>query len=52
VLWLSLKFWLQKKGLGRFRMLNPEGRRLVEDYYDEVGEAGPNGGSSQPPDKP
>ena len=52
VLWLSLKFWLQKKGLGRFRMLNSEGRRLVEDYYDEVGEAGPNGGSSQPPDKP
>jgi glycosyltransferase involved in cell wall biosynthesis len=36
VLWVALKFWLQKKGLGRFRMLNPQGRRLAEDYYTEV----------------
>ena len=36
VLWVSLKFWLQKKGLGHFRMLNPQGRRLSEDYYTEI----------------
>jgi glycosyltransferase involved in cell wall biosynthesis len=52
VLWVSLKFWLQKKGLGEFQLLNPQGRKLVEDYYEEVGEAGPRGGSSQPPDTP
>jgi hypothetical protein len=33
VLMVSLKFWLQKRGLGRFRMLNPQGRKLFEDYY-------------------
>jgi glycosyltransferase involved in cell wall biosynthesis len=38
---VSLKFWLQKKGLGHFQMLNPQGRRLAEDYYTEVTEAGP-----------
>ena len=32
----SLKFRLQKMGLGRFRILNPRGRRLLEDYYHEV----------------
>jgi len=40
VLAVSLKFWLQKHGLARFRMLNPQGRRLVEDYYQEVSETG------------
>ena len=33
---LSLKFWLQKMGLGRFRMLSPQGRKLAEDYYLEM----------------
>jgi hypothetical protein len=32
----SLKFRLQKMGLGRFRILNPRGRKLPEDYYREV----------------
>jgi glycosyltransferase involved in cell wall biosynthesis len=41
VLVVSLKFWLQKKGLGRFRMLNPQGRRLAEDYYQEVKDSPP-----------
>jgi len=36
VLWVSLKYRLQKMGLGRFRMLNPRGRRLLDDYYREV----------------
>ena len=36
VLVVSLKFWLEKKGLGRFRMLNPQGRKLAKDYYQEV----------------
>ena len=36
VLVVSLEFWLQKKGLGRFRLLNPQGRKLAEDYYTEV----------------
>jgi glycosyltransferase involved in cell wall biosynthesis len=36
VLVVSLKFWLQKRGLGHFRMLNPQGRRLAEDYYTEI----------------
>jgi hypothetical protein len=36
VLVLSLKFWLQKNGLGRFRMLNPGGRTLSEEYYTEI----------------
>jgi glycosyltransferase involved in cell wall biosynthesis len=43
VLWVSLKFWLQKRGLGRFRMLNPQGRRLAEDYYTEVTDPAPGG---------
>ena len=42
VLVVSLKFWLQKTGLGHFRMLNPRGRRLSEDYYAEVTDAGPD----------
>jgi glycosyltransferase involved in cell wall biosynthesis len=36
VLVVLLKFWLQKHGLGHFRMLTPQGRKLVEDYYQEV----------------
>jgi glycosyltransferase involved in cell wall biosynthesis len=32
----SLKFRLQKMGLARFRILNPRGRKLLEDYYQEV----------------
>jgi glycosyltransferase involved in cell wall biosynthesis len=36
VLVVSLKFRLQKMGLGRFRLLNSEGRKLLERYYDEV----------------
>ena len=39
VLGVSLKFWLQKKGIGRFRMLNPQGQRLKGDYYQEVRDA-------------
>jgi len=40
VLATSLKFRLQRMGLGRFRILNPRGRRLLEDYYHEVGDSG------------
>jgi glycosyltransferase involved in cell wall biosynthesis len=36
VLVVTLKFWLQKRGLGHFRMLNAQGRRLSEDYYTEI----------------
>jgi len=36
VLVVALKFWLQKKGLGHFRLLNPQGRKLSEDYYTEI----------------
>ena len=36
VLVVSLKFWLQKRGLGRFRLLNSQGRKLSEDYYTEI----------------
>ena len=36
VLATSLKFRLQKMGLGRFRIFNPRGRRLFEDYYAEI----------------
>jgi len=32
----SLKFRLQRMGLGRFRILNPRGRKLLEEYYHEV----------------
>ena len=39
VLVVTLKFWLQKQGWGHFRLLNPLGRRLSEDYYTEVTEA-------------
>jgi glycosyltransferase involved in cell wall biosynthesis len=36
VLATSLKFRLQKMGLGKFRIFNPRGRRLFEDYYTEI----------------
>ncbi len=36
----SLKFRLQKMGLGRFRFLNSRGRKLLEDYYHEVRDRG------------
>jgi hypothetical protein len=36
VLLTSLQFRLQKMGLGHFRFLNPHGRKLEEDYYQEV----------------
>ena len=40
VLVVSLKFWLQKKGLGHYRLLNSQGRKLSGDYYSEVTGAG------------
>ena len=36
VLWVSIKYRLQKMGLARFRLLNPEGGKLSEDYYTEI----------------
>jgi len=32
----SVKFRLQRTGLARFRVLNPRGRKLFENYYREV----------------
>ena len=52
VLATSIKFRLQKMGLGRFRILNPQGRKLVEDYYQEVRGTRPEGHGSQPPTTP
>jgi len=37
----SLKFRLQKMGLGRFRILNPRGRKLLENHYHEVRDSSP-----------
>lgn len=49
VLVVALEFWLQKHGLGHFRLLNPQGRKLVDDYYQEVGDLPqPKGRSSSP----
>ena len=36
VLATSLKFRLQKMGLAKFRIFNPRGRKLFEDYCTEV----------------
>ena len=36
VLSVTLKFWLQKHGLGRFGTFNPTGQKLIEDYYRQV----------------
>ena len=41
LVWFTLQYWLEKNGLGHFRLLNPKGKRLVEDYYREVKEAPP-----------
>ncbi len=41
VLVLTVKFWLQKHGLGHFRLLSPQGRTLSEDYYTEITETFP-----------
>ena len=38
VLATSIKFRLQKMGLGRFRLFNPSGSKLSLDYYERVGE--------------
>jgi len=37
VLWTSLKFRMQKMGMGRFRIFNPERTRLLHAYYQELG---------------
>jgi hypothetical protein len=37
----SLKFRLQKMGLGHFRILSPNGRRLLEEYYDQATDSNP-----------
>lgn len=49
VLATSLKFRLQKMGLARFRIFNPQGRKLFEDYYHEVTESVPEKGPVQLP---
>jgi len=41
VLATSLKFRLQRMGLAKFRIFNPQGRKLFEDYYHEVTEPVP-----------
>ncbi len=52
VLWVSMKYWLQKKGLGRFRLLNPQRYALAADeYYQEVNGPTSPGEGEQPPDK-
>jgi len=52
VLWVSVKFWLQSKKLGRFRMLAPQTREGVDDYYHEVPGGNSQGDNSQPPGTP
>jgi len=52
VLWVSLKYWLQKKGLGRFRMLAPQRHEVIEDYYQEVEGANAQGDGKKPPGTP
>jgi len=49
VLWVSLKYWLQKKGLGRFRMLTPQRHEVSEDYYHEINGANSQGDGQPPP---
>lgn len=44
----SLKFCFQKRGLGSFRMLNPYGRGLAEDYNQEVCGAGAEDDRGEP----
>ena len=38
VLATSIKFRLQRMGLGRFRIFNPSGGKLMLDYYERAGE--------------
>ena len=52
VLWVSLKYWLQVKRLGRFRMLAPQRPEVTEDYYHEVSGANTQGDGKQPPGAP
>lgn len=52
VLWVATKFWLQKNGLGRFRMFSPQTREAVENYYHEVKAASSLGNGKQPPGTP
>jgi glycosyltransferase involved in cell wall biosynthesis len=35
----SLKFRLQKMGLAKFRIFNPQGRKLFDDYYREISDS-------------
>jgi glycosyltransferase involved in cell wall biosynthesis len=46
VIVVSIKFWLQKRGLAHFRMLSPQGRKLAEDYYTEVTDVASEGNHS------
>lgn len=52
VLWVSTKFWLQSKKLGRFRMLAPQTREAAEDYYREIPGGNSQERKSQPPGTP
>ena len=36
VLWTSLKFRLQRMGIGRFAIFNAKGTKLIHDYYERV----------------
>jgi hypothetical protein len=36
VLWTSLKFRMQKMGLGKFRIFDSERTRLLHAYYQEL----------------
>jgi glycosyltransferase involved in cell wall biosynthesis len=52
VLWVSLKFWLQKNKLGKFRMLTARQQAVAEDYYHEVKQANSEEDGKQPPGAP
>jgi hypothetical protein len=36
VLWTSLKFRMQRMGMGRFRVFDPERTKLLQAYYHEL----------------
>jgi hypothetical protein len=42
VLATSVKFRLQRMGLAHYRFLDAQGRKLLEDYYQEVTEPNPH----------
>lgn len=44
VLAVSIKFRLQKMGLASFRIFDPRGRKLLEEYYHEVTDSVPEEG--------